>query len=207
MKNLSCYVMVVSALLFACSSESDDGDSGTGGASSDDGAGGAETPTGTGGSSPAAGTGGTAGSPGSAAGGPSGTPADAVGESGLAAATLVSALGVEELDTLCIWMESVLELERGATEDELYASGTFDIAICPETRETVHLWASPALCVRGLAEGRGESIEAGCSTLTVARFESCLEGIAASGLPESLCQLDDLEECHDFDVCYPDAIN
>jgi hypothetical protein len=187
MKNLSCYIMAVSLLVFACSDSSDE-TIGTGGSPSTDGTGGAQASTG--GASDTPSPGGSAGTePGGAAGASSG----ALGESGVPLSAIVVDLGESDVDKLCDWMASTLGLVAGPTPEDTWASGTWTIESCDETNEAVFMWASPQRCRVDLPSANA----VGCLTLDVEGFEACLTETA-----EDLCRIDDVDVCRDFDTCF-----
>jgi hypothetical protein len=191
MKNLSCYIMAVSMLVSACGDSSDE-TTGTGGSSSSDGTGGAQA--GTGGASDTPSPGGSAGTePDGAAGASTG----AVGESGVALSAIVVDLGESDVDKLCDWMASTLGLVAGATPENTWASGTWNIESCDDTNESVFMWASPQRCRVDLPSANA----VGCLTLDVEGFEACLTETA-----DDLCRIDDVAVCQDFDTCFVELV-
>lgn len=183
MKNLPCYIMAISALLFACSSSSDN--AGAGGTSSKGGK--TSTSTSSGGSSTSTASGGTTSS---ASGGTTSTLTPDT--SGLDASMVNTALTDADAATLCQWVELVMGLVPGATTDTPYVSGTFYSNQCA-TGAAVQLWGSPMLCNTNI---KGNAV--GCSTLTIANFETCIKTVKSD-----LCLLETASACNDFNSCFP----
>lgn len=187
MKNLSCYIMAVSTLAYACGDSSNE-TTGTGGHASTDGTGGA------GGASDTPDLGGSAGTE---PDGTAGASAGGVGESGVALSALVVDLGESDVDQLCDWMASTLGLVAGSTPEDTWASGTWNIESCDTTNESVFMWASPLRCRVDIPASNA----VGCLTLDVAGFEACLTETA-----DDLCRIDDVDVCTDFDTCFQQIV-
>jgi hypothetical protein len=109
---------------------------------------------------------------------------------------LATTLGATDTATLCLWVEGVLGLVRGAADDDVYVSGTWYNNQCA-AGDPVKLWGSPSLCRVGIATGNG----LGCQTMTVTSLETCIKAIRSD-----ICLLAMASTCNEFNSCFPLAV-